>query len=260
MKIQSLISTMHQNDLSIYDRMNIQTDALVINQCNEHRKESIQIGDTTFQMYSFSERGVGLSRNNALMRSDADICLMADDDMVFLDGYERTVLDVFGIHAKADVIIFNLIEDPVVRYVTKRPMVVNQLNFMRFGAARLAFRRKKILKHGITFNLLFGGGTSFSAGEDTLFLKQCLDAGLKIIAVPEAIASLETTRESTWFKGYNEKYFCDKGVLFDAVSKSWSWLLCLQFLMRHRRLTKDYPNVWIPYKYMIQGIKEFRKI
>lgn len=92
---------------------------------------------------------------------------------------------------------------------------------MRFGAARIAFRRKSITKNGITFNLHFGGGTEYSAGEDTLFLHDCLRKGLKIVAVPDSIATLLENRESTWFKGYTDKYFLDRGALFAAISKKW---------------------------------------
>ena len=35
MKFQVLISTMFQNDETILDKMNIQSDVVVINQCND---------------------------------------------------------------------------------------------------------------------------------------------------------------------------------------------------------------------------------
>ncbi|HAZ18610.1 MAG TPA: hypothetical protein DCY75_00365, partial [Clostridiales bacterium] len=63
---------------------------------------------------------------------------------------------------------------------------------------------------------------------DTLFLHSCLQKGLKIYAVPDSIATLSDERESTWFRGYNEKYYYDKGVLFAAVSKFWAPFLCVQ--------------------------------
>ena len=42
----------------------------------------------TIKIYSFDERGVGLSRNSALMRADADIIVFADSDVIYNDDYE----------------------------------------------------------------------------------------------------------------------------------------------------------------------------
>lgn len=34
-------------------------------------------------MYTWNERGVGLNRNNLIMRADAEIVLFADDDVIY---------------------------------------------------------------------------------------------------------------------------------------------------------------------------------
>ncbi len=52
----------------------------------------------------------------------------------------------------------------------------------------------------------------YSWGEDTLFLKELIEKGLKLYKSPIRIASVDMS-DSTWFKGYNEKYFKDKGHL-----------------------------------------------
>ena len=36
-----------------------------------------------------NERGIGLSRNTALMRATADIILFADEDVTYKDGYAK---------------------------------------------------------------------------------------------------------------------------------------------------------------------------
>ncbi|MEG1717022.1 MAG: hypothetical protein RR275_09465 [Lachnospiraceae bacterium] len=43
------------------------------------------------------------------MRAQADICLFADDDMKYDDGYVQSVEEAFLDMPTADVIIFNLI-------------------------------------------------------------------------------------------------------------------------------------------------------
>ena len=75
MKLQVLVSTMHQTDYSLLEKMNIQSDAIVINQCDRDGIErfSFPFRGHDILWMSMNERGVGLSRNNALMRATGDM-------------------------------------------------------------------------------------------------------------------------------------------------------------------------------------------
>lgn len=217
MSVQVLLATMKQKNFDFLPDLNIQSDILIGNQADFN-----EVSETTYQghqakMYSFAERGVGLNRNNTLMRATADYCLIADDDMVYVDNYPELVEKAFAALPDADVIIFNLHEKNTVRYVNKSTYRVRLHNFMRFGAARLAIKTESIHLAGIHFNLCFGGGTEHSNGEDTIFLHDCLRSGLKIYAVPEYIATLREDSESTWFTGYTDKYLRDKGLVYSIM-------------------------------------------
>src|SRR5699024_5029640 len=133
----------------------------------------------------------------------------------------------FEENPSADVIIFNLYEEKPTRYIIKNKFKVRFMNFMRFGAARIAFKTDSITKNGIFFNQHFGGGTEYSNGEDSLFLSECIKKRLNIIAVPVYIATLTEERDSTWLTGYDDKFFKDRGTLFYYISKKWSKFLCL---------------------------------
>lgn len=70
MKLEVLLSVMNLN-IKELKRFNITSDAIIINQCEKldyQKKGKIKI-------YSFPEKGVGLSRNNALIRATGDILL-----------------------------------------------------------------------------------------------------------------------------------------------------------------------------------------
>ena len=184
------------------------------------------------------------------MRANADICLFADDDMVYVDDYEQIVLNTFERHPEADVIIFNLIEKQPRRYIIPKDTKVNWYNFLRYGTARIAIRLKSIKEQAIYFNQCFGGGTEHSHGEDNIFLATCLKNKLKIIAVPEYIAELSEERESSWNKGYDEKYLMDQGYLYHVISRRWWKLLCLQDVIRHKNKYKDIGTWECNYKIM----------
>lgn len=53
---------------------------------------------------------------------------------------------------------------------------------------------------------------------------------MKVLCVPDAIATLVDTRPSTWFRGYNEKYFFDRGVLLAATGVSFVYFRILKYV------------------------------
>lgn len=249
MKVQVLVAAMGQKDHSLLNKMNIQTDVIVGNQTDFDSVEHFVYKGYKASYLNFNERGVGLNRNNALMRADGDICLFADDDMKYVDGYEEMLVKAFQDIPDADVIVFNLIENPPRRYVIQRVQKLNRLNYLRYGTTRVAVRLDKVRKAGIYFNQCFGGGAMYSHGEDNLFLTACLDKGLKIYAIPEFVATLTEERESSWREGYTDKYFRDQGYLYRAISRRWWRLLCLQDAIR--RCGRYGCSAWVAYKKMI---------
>ncbi|MGK9181275.1 glycosyltransferase family 2 protein [Priestia filamentosa] len=258
MKVEVLVSTMNQTDLKLVDRMNIKGDAIVINQSNKVDFTTLKKGNHCIRMFSFNERGIGLSRNSALMRSTADICLMADDDVIYFDDYEDIIKRAFANNPEADMIVFNLPAENESRdgnSDNEREYRVNYMNFMRYGTIRLAFKRESILKSNIYFSLLFGGGAKYGSGEDTLFIYNCLRKGLKIYTCPMQIGIVKQ-ESSSWFQGYNEKYFYDKGVLYNHISRKFSYLLIFQFILRKYKLYKKEMRMIDAMRYMIKGRNE----
>lgn len=254
-----LVSTVHLQNTDLPEKMNLQTDAIIVNQTDTHSYRQWHHRGHRIRCYSFAERGVGLSRNTALMRSEGDICILADDDMVFRDGYCAMVRRWFEKHPSADVIIFNLLEKNPVRRVNLRVKRIHRFNYFHYGAARIAFRRSPVSYRGIFFNQNFGGGTPHRCGEDTLFLRDCLAAGLKIIAVPEAIAFLSDDRPSTWFRGYDSRYLTDKGIVLALAHPLLAPLLCLYLALRHREYAAGAGSRRKAFALMCHGIRLVRK-
>ena len=251
---------MKQQDFSLLQKMNVQCDAVIGNQGmpeNSVRTESFN-GHTAV-MYSWAEKGVGLNRNNLMLRGDAEITLFADDDVVYVDGYADTVLKAFDEHPEADGITFDVVPvpDTINPDLNKTWHRIKWYNCLKYGAPRLAVRTKVLREKNIYYSLLFGGGAKYSSGEDSLFIMQLLNSGVKLYAYPGKIGTV--TFENTWFCGYNEKYFYDKGVFFYFLSHKFAKPLCLQYCVRrHGLFEKDYS--WQEaYKLMIEGIEKYKR-
>jgi len=258
MNVQVLIATMNQVDHSLLEQMNIQTDAVVGNQCDRNEIDTFDYENHRIRWLSFAEKGVGLNRNNALMRADADIVMFSDDDMVFVDGYEKIIREAYERLPQADIIVFDLKypDSQRKRAPIKKIEKLNARTSMRFGAARISARLDSLKINGISFNLCFGGGARFSHGEDSLFLMECVKRGLKIYSYPVVIAQL-VDRESSWFEGYTEKFFFDKGVLFSLLFPRMCGLYAFAHCFKKQKRYAQYG--WKnAYKQMRKGIK-FRK-
>lgn len=235
MKIQVLVATMYQKNHTLLKKMNIKSNAIIGNQCNCNGVEKFKYNEHDITYLNFNERGVGLNRNNALMRATGDICLFADDDMIYKDNYVEIVEKAFNENPKADVLIFNLIEKNPRRYIIKKKCKINYFNYMRYGTARIAVKLKSIKENGIYFNQCFGGGTEHCHGEDNLFLTECLNKKLNIYAIPEYIATLTEERESTWEQVTIDKYLEDQGYLYKKISPRFYKVLCLQNAIKRRK-------------------------
>lgn len=233
MKLQVLMSVMNQKDHSIIKRSNIRGDAIIINQCEEFKKEVLRSQHGVVQFFHFDEKGVGLSRNNALMRADADVVLFSDDDITYVDDYIEIVERAFRVNPGADILMFNVLSDNPSRPSASHSKTfrIRKFNSLKYGTYRMAVRLDAIRKKNINFSLLFGGGAKYSSGEDSLFIFDALNAGLKILAIPKTIARV-SHEKSTWFSGYDDKFFYDKGVLYGFLSPTFAKPLCMQFVLR----------------------------
>jgi glycosyltransferase involved in cell wall biosynthesis len=239
-KIQVLVATMHQCDFSKVEEMKIATDVLFANQADRNEIEIKYDDAFEARMVTTPGRGVGCNRNLALAHATGHNLVLADEDVVYRQGYAQMITNAFRVHPDADAIVFNI--DTIgasipsrKNHESKRVRIYNALNY---GAVRVAVRRKSLLRARISFSGFFGGGAMYSSGEDTLFICDMLRRGFKIYTSGDTIAVVDQ-RESTWFRGYNEKYLYDKGALNRAVFPAFPRLFCLMYLIRHPEVCRE---------------------
>ncbi len=259
-ELQVLISTMDQKDYSICSKMNINSDAIVINQSDSVAYHKYSHNGFDVDFYTFREQGLSRSRNEALMRSSADIICIADDDMVYTDTYREDILNEFSKHPEADAIAFN-VESINVRNLTSitRYERIGKIEYKEYCSVNLAFRREKLLYKNMSFNTMFGSGSEYSCGEDTIFMKELMDKGFHIYKSPLKIAKIDMSG-STWFNGYNEKFFHDKGALIGATYPRLSYILVfLQSLKNSKRRLGSYRHFRKVFDWYMKGLKDYKK-
>lgn len=261
-RVEVLVACMHQKDDALYREMNLQTDAVLANQCDTYAYQEYEQQDGSLvRLVSTADRGVGKNRNKALLYAKAEFLLCSDQDMIYVDGYERIVTEAFERQPDADMIAFNL--EYLNRFTPgrkpgKKFKRIHVWNSMRYGTARIAIRRAALEKATLSFSHLYGGGAPYSSGEDSLFIREALRKGLKLYYCPVVIAAVKQ-EESSWFKGYTEKFFVDKGVLIANAFPLAKHLLKYYFAFQMRKLSKDF-GFWKIVKLMKRGFREFKKL
>lgn len=259
MTLQLLVAAVNREPRELAEEMQIGSDAIIVSQGEHYGYEELEWQGHRLSCFAMAERGVGLSRNHSLLRADADISLFADEDIIYEPGYEKAVLAAFDAHPEADMLLFNVQAMPGREtYRNDSFGRVHWYNCGRYPTYSFAVRTKRIHQKNITFSLLFGGGAKYSNGEDSLFIRDCLKAGLKVYKVPVTIGH-ERERESTWFTGYNTKFFYDRGVLYRYLYGCLAKPMALRFLLAHREeMCREIP--WKKaYRIMRQGIRDAGK-
>lgn len=257
-RIEVLVATMNQTDYSLLERMNIQTDAIVVNQANSDSIEEFTFRGNKIKWINMTARGVGLSRNTALMYAKAEIVLFADDDVSYHDGYGDGVIKAFDKFIDADVICFNIRLINSTKNIgghrdNKANKRLHVFNSMRYGACLIAARRKVLFRERISFSLLFGGGAEFNSGEDSIFVKDCIDAGLHLYSNVFELGNVEDS-ESSWYKGINDKFFIDRGMTLSSAFPQIYMLMLLYYSLRLTKLDDQYGFMRI-FKLMLTGKK-----
>lgn len=259
MSVQALISTMNQIDNLLVKRLKINSDCIILNQCNENSEIILEDELFNIKIINSETRGLSKSRNLLIKNASGNICLIGDDDLEYVDNYEKIIKEQFDKYPNADIIAFQVegIEEKFKDY-PKKERKLNLITSMKVASVEIAFRLNRVKENNIMFNEKFGSGAEYCMGEENIFLFECIRKGLKIQYVPIKIANLHMG-DSSWFNGFNEKYFIDRGASFYAMSSKLALLLILQFAIRKYSLYKAEMKIGNAIKYMIKGMEEYKK-
>lgn len=256
-RFEILCVTMHQKDFSKIEQMNIHSDVVFANQADTTRYDELKFDGHYARMITTDTRGVGVNRNMALLYAKGEICLFADDDVTYDDDMEQRVLAEFDAHPDADIIIFHLDTDSERKQIKySQTQKCGRFSRMPWGACRVAFRLSSVKKANLWFTTLFGGGCVFPSGEDSMWLADVKKKDLIFYVSKETIGKV-SFEGSTWFTGYDEKFFYGKGAYCAQVYSGTAKLWALYYLFRYRNRKPLSLNK--KYQWMKKGIDGYAK-
>lgn len=266
-RLQILISAVNKDPGKLLRAMNLESDAVLVNQLiGDNAPEGVEAGEKTCEVSGHSaliinqkEKGVGLSRNTALDHADHEFIQFGDDDIVYDAGYGDRIVAEFDAHPEADVLLFNVkAQKGRETYWNEDYSRINWRNYGRYPAYAICARLKKLRDSGVRYSLLFGGGAPYMNGEDSLFLHDCLKAGLALYRTPVMLGK-EMSGESTWFKGYTDKFFFDRGVLYHFLYGKMAMVLGFRYLFKNRKVFCQEKGLLRCYKLLCDGVSHGRR-
>lgn len=196
MKIEFLISTMNQKDLSFLDSIfqNFEKNsfnAFIVNQCTNIEPKEIKTPDN-IKIISLKDRGLSKSRNLLLRNTDADICVLCDDDLVYHQNCINKIIKSYNDYPDAGIITFKASNPDGLDLSYSYPKKITKHTFataFRIKSFEITFRPEIVRKAGICFDEKFGLGTRFISCEETAFLFDSIKAGIKSYFIPEPIVT-----------------------------------------------------------------------
>ena len=183
-RIEFVVATTGQEDLSLAKKMNLHAPAVITNQCGKYQI----LQEDNIVMIDTPTRGVGINRNIGINLTDAEYAFIADDDMVFYDNAIDILNQALEERPDADVIIFGfdyVKDSKIVRKRMQKSERVKLHNSLNYGICCALVKVSGIRQKNISFTTLFGGGCLYGSGEDSLFYLECVRKKLKIYTYAE---------------------------------------------------------------------------
>lgn len=253
MTLEVLMSCMHQSDDSLVHNSQLTGNVLMINQCDHEDYVEYTTISGTVRVFSTRDRGLTRSRNMAIANAIGDVCLICDDDEVFVSDYENAILTAYRDNPQADIIIFKMANRPA--SFPDRTMQLRFPKTMKVSSWQISFRRERLLETGVRFDELLGAGTGNGAEEELKFLLDSQRAGLTIYYVPVVIASV-AQEASTWFAGFNETFFENRGATTRYIlGTGLATLYAVYYVLRKRELYQQTISPGAALRAILRGIR-----
>lgn len=203
------------------------------------------------------EKGLSKSRNLALQKALGEICLIADDDVSYIESVETIVLDAFEKNPSADVITF-LTRTPqgdLLKPDNSKKKWHTRRSVMRVISYEIAFRTQAIRNANLYFDEQFGLGAQFPTGEENIFLIDAIRSDLKVLHVPIPIVT--HPRYSSGGDFSNLDLIRAKGAMFFRMFRFNAYWISALFAYRKYHMSNMSHRKF--YRLMCDGISAYKQ-
>jgi glycosyltransferase involved in cell wall biosynthesis len=231
---------------------------LIVNQSNESVLES---DFPTVRVINSTDFGLSKSRNVGIDNAFKKICLIADDDVIYFENFEKEIVKAFNINSNAAIITFNHqrigLNHP--QNQNKEGYQHNIKSIWNVSSIETAFCLNKIKENKLYFDENFGLGSFFETAEELLFLRNGIKLYLDIYYYPSVIV-LHPLMSSGKLEGTAELIYARAALNYKINSElAYLWLLKYVFFLYRNNYIKR--TEWMKkLKTGMAGIKKMKEL
>ena len=167
------------------------------------------------------EKGLSKSRNLALENAVGKILLIADDDVIYQEGFSIKIINAYIQFPDAAAINFCAIKSDgslMKEYPKHSKQNLNAFDVFNTSSIEMTLNKAILDKTKIRFDENFGLGGMFEMGEEAIFLFDLKSKKQQLIFEPEVIVKHPELTSSVK-KSIEEKYYI-QGALYARIFKS----------------------------------------
>lgn len=263
LSFEILLSTMFKTDLSFLKKIFAHEhfsnfNILIINQTDE---EKVLISDyENIRVINSLERGSPASRNLAIKNAIGDICLMADDDIVYQPNLKETILEAYSQNSDMDMISFEAIDENEAPYANYYPEGNHdKISLKEIYTWVITFKREVFNHYHIYFNHFFGVGSVFKGETEYVFLRNAFDKNLKMYHISKTIV-MHPYESSGRKMGGDEAIYARSALTQRFYGNlSYFWLIkYLFFVWRNNYI--NLKQIPLKFKIGLKGISKYKKL
>jgi len=242
-EVEILISTMNRNSLDfllpMFSFSHFSNFTILI--INQTTSEKVLTSDySNVRVVNSLERGLSKSRNLAFENAIGKILIIADDDVVYQEGFIGKIIATYNKFPHAAVINFCAINSDgnlMKNYPSHSKKDLNTFDILNTSSIEITLNKSILEQEKIRFDENFGLGAIFETGEEAIFLFDFKKKNKKLLFEPQIIVKHENLTSSDK-KSITERYYI-QGALFTRIFKNnyIFWILIkLFFDLKQRKI------------------------
>ena len=201
--------------------------------------------------------GLSRNRNNSIAEAQADICLIADNDLAYTAAQLREVMRVFAENPDIDIATFRYDGDDGKTYPDHSFDLRRPPRGYWICSFEIAFRREALIKSKVRFNELFGiGAPVLGAAEEEVFIHDCLHNGMNGRFFPITITRHNGPTTGTK-NATSRRVMMSKGAYHAIAHPHTATLrLAVEAFRHHRRYKVSF---WSAFHTFTEGVRYIKK-
>jgi len=260
--LEVLIATMHRTSMSFLEKIFAKSGyddfkVLIINQTDKNAV--LHSTHPNVRVINSFEKGLSKSRNLAIKNAKGSICLITDDDVVFLERFFEIIINAFN-ENNFPIITFETLTTEGNQYwkYPKKAMPHNRYVSQKTLSIEIAFKVDILNKKKLLFDERFGLGAQFEDAENFVFLSDAKKKGLMPYFYPKAISIHPPFSSSDAIE--TDRLLYAKAAIKTYAYKNLSYFWVLKFVFFIYR-KKNIPLSEIPRKIKIgfKSIADYKK-